>query len=159
MRHKLDCTEKAYEIMMKHTHWRKPKRMTPKRQKAIDASFSLLTVTASEPILATDINVKVLDELQKLNRYFKIQNVSERIQFIQSRIKGVSEDLENSEQRLKIFREQNRQVSSPALQLEQERLSRDVDIQKGIFLTLKQQLELANIEKIQNETIDPIDPE
>ena len=22
--HKLDCTEKAYEIMMKHTTWRKP---------------------------------------------------------------------------------------------------------------------------------------
>ena len=39
MAHKLDCTEKAYEIMMKHTHWRKPKRMTPKRQKAIDASW------------------------------------------------------------------------------------------------------------------------
>ena len=39
MAHKLDCTEKAYEIMMKHTTWRKPKRMTPKRQKAIDASW------------------------------------------------------------------------------------------------------------------------
>ena len=39
MTHKLDCTEKAYEIMMKHTTWRKPKRMTPKRQKAIDASW------------------------------------------------------------------------------------------------------------------------
>ena len=39
MAHKLDCTEKAYEIMMKHTNFRKPKRMTPKRQKAIDASW------------------------------------------------------------------------------------------------------------------------
>ena len=39
MSHKLDCTEKAYEIMMKHTQWRQPKRMTPKRQKAIDASW------------------------------------------------------------------------------------------------------------------------
>ena len=39
MAHKLDCTEKAYEIMMKHTTWKKPKRMTPKRQKAIDASW------------------------------------------------------------------------------------------------------------------------
>ena len=39
MSHKLDCTEKAYEIMMKHTTWRKPKRMTPKRQKAIDDSW------------------------------------------------------------------------------------------------------------------------
>ena len=25
--------------MMKHTRWRKPKRMTPKRQKAIDESW------------------------------------------------------------------------------------------------------------------------
>ena len=39
MANKLDCTDKAYEIMMKHTRWRKPKRMTPKRQKAIDASW------------------------------------------------------------------------------------------------------------------------
>ena len=39
MAHKLDCTKKAYEIMMKHTTWRKPKRMTSKRQKAIDASW------------------------------------------------------------------------------------------------------------------------
>ena len=39
MAHKLDCTDKAYEIMMKHTRWRKPKRMTPKRQKAIDSSW------------------------------------------------------------------------------------------------------------------------
>ena len=118
-----------------------------------EGSFSLLTVKASEPVLARDINIKVLDELQSLNRYFKSQNVSERIQFIQSRIEVVGDDLERSEQLLKEFREQNRQVSSPALQLEQERLNRDVDIQKGIFLTLKQQLELANIEKIQNETI------
>jgi hypothetical protein len=118
-----------------------------------EGSFSLLTVKASEPALARDINIKVLDELQSLNRYFKSQNVSERIQFIQSRIEMVGHDLGRSEQLLKKFREQNRQASSPALQLEQERLTRDVDIQKGIFLTLKQQQELANIEKIQSETV------
>ena len=118
-----------------------------------EGSFSLLTVKASEPALARDINIKVLDELQSLNRYFKSQNVSERIQFIQSRIEMVGDDLGRSEQLLKKFREQNRQASSPALQLEQERLTRDVDIQKGIFLTLKQQQELANIEKIQSETV------
>ena len=36
MSHKLDCTEKAWEIMMKHTTWRKPLRMTSKRQRYID---------------------------------------------------------------------------------------------------------------------------
>ena len=36
MAHKLDCTEKAYKIMMEATTWKKPKRMTPKRQKYIN---------------------------------------------------------------------------------------------------------------------------
>ena len=118
-----------------------------------EGSFSVLRVKSSEPKLARDINIEVLDKLESLNRYFKSQNVSEKIQFIQSRIEAVGNDLEESEKLLKSFREKNRQVSSPSLQMEQERLSRDVDIQKGIFLTLKQELELAKIEKIQNETI------
>jgi len=36
MKHKLDCTEKAWEMMMKNTTWKKPLRLTPKRQKYID---------------------------------------------------------------------------------------------------------------------------
>ena len=58
-----------------------------------------------------------------------------------------------SEIQLKTFLEKNRQVLSPSLMLERERISREVEIQKGVFLTLKQQLELSNIEKIQNQTI------
>ena len=39
MAHKLDCTEKAYKIMMDATTWKKSKRMTPKRKKAINESW------------------------------------------------------------------------------------------------------------------------
>jgi hypothetical protein len=52
-----------------------------------------------------------------------------------------------------VFNEKNRQISSPALQLQLDRLTRDVEIQKGIYLTLKQQLELAKIEEIQGSSI------
>ena len=45
------------------------------------------------------------------------------------------------------------QISPPALQLEQERLERDVEIQKGVYLTLKQQLELAKIEEVQETSV------
>ena len=117
------------------------------------AKYYELTVKASEPLLARDINIKVLDILQEQSRFYKSQNVRERINFIQSRIKVVENDLLNSEKRLKTFLEKNRQISSPSLILEQERLSREVEIQKGVFLTLKQQLELSNIEKIQTQTI------
>ena len=37
--------------------------------------------------------------------------------------------------------------------MEQGRLSRDVEIQKGIYLTLKQQFELAKIEEVQEASI------
>ena len=116
-------------------------------------SFSLLTVEASDPRFARDLNKVVLDELQKLNRYFKSRHVGEKINFIDSRIASVEIDLKRSEQTFKAFLEQNRQISSPALQLEQERLSRGVEIQKGVYLTLKQQLELAKIEEIQEASI------
>ena len=116
-------------------------------------SFSVLTVKASEPRFARDINKAVLYELQELNRYFKSQHVNEKINFIENRIQSVKGDLEYSEQKLRFFREQNRQVSSPTLQLEEERLERDVEIQKGIYLTIKQQLELAKIEEIQETSI------
>ena len=44
-------------------------------------------------------------------------------------------------------------LGTPALQLEQGRLARDVEIQKGIYLTLKQQYELAKIEEVQESSI------
>jgi uncharacterized protein involved in exopolysaccharide biosynthesis len=115
--------------------------------------ISHLTITAPEPVFAKELAEGVLSELEELNRYFKSQTVSEKISFIENRIVSVQDDLETSEQRLKSFNEQNRQISSPALQLEQERLIREVDIQKGIYLTLKQQLELAKIEEVQQTTI------
>ena len=40
MANKLDCTDRAFDIMMEHTTWRKPKLMTPKRKKMINESWN-----------------------------------------------------------------------------------------------------------------------
>jgi len=117
------------------------------------SSFSIIKVTAFEPLFAKELAEAVLSELEALNRYLKSQTVNEKINFINERINSVEEDLKSSEQRFKSFNEQNRQISSPSLQLELDRLSRDVEIQKGIYLTLKQQLELAKIEEVQETSI------
>ena len=69
------------------------------------------------------------------------QNVKEKTFFIDERISTVSSELVNSEYRLKNFKEKNRQILSPSLQLEQDRLAREVEVKKSIYLTLKQQLE------------------
>jgi len=58
-------------------------------------------------------------------------------------------ELEKAEEALKLFRERNRIIfESPTLQLEQERLGRDVAVLIGVFTTLKQQLETAKIEEV-----------
>jgi len=118
-----------------------------------ESTFSVIKVTASEPVFAKQLAEVALAELEALNRFYKSQTVNEKISFISNRIASVENDLEISETRLKEFKERNRQISSPALQLEQERLVRDLEIQKGIYLTLKQQLELSKIEEVQEASI------
>jgi len=117
------------------------------------STFSVIKVTASEPVFAKELAEVTLAELEALNRFYKSQTVNEKTNFIANRISSVEKDLELSETSLKEFNERNRQISSPALQLEQGRLGRDVEIQKGIYLTLKQQLELAKIEEVQEASI------
>jgi len=117
------------------------------------STFSVIKVTTSEPLFAKQLAEVTLAELEALNRFYKSQTVNEKTSFIAIRIASVENDLKSSETRLKEFNERNRQISSPALQLEQGRLARDVEIQKGIYLTLKQQYELAKIEEVQEASI------
>ena len=117
------------------------------------STFSVIRVNAFEPLFAKELTELVLSQLEELNRFYKNQSVNEKIDFIDQRISSVKDDLEKSEQRIKIFNEQNRQISSPSLSLEQDRLERNVEIQRGIFLTLKQELELAKIEEVQSASI------
>jgi uncharacterized protein involved in exopolysaccharide biosynthesis len=116
-------------------------------------ALSKLSVSAKEPLLAQELNKTIMDELVLLNKFYKNQSVSEKINFIDNRIMLVETELKESEQSLKLFRQQNLQILSAALKLNEERLTRNVEIQKGIFLTLKQELELAKIEEIQKSSI------
>ena len=118
-----------------------------------DGTFSVLTVNAKSPQFARDLNNVVLNELEALNKFYKTKTINEKTIFIENRISTVEKDLVASEHKLKSFREQNRQISTPSLQLELERINRDVEIQKRIFLTLKQELELAKIEEIQESNV------
>tara|TARA_Y100000591_G_C21789305_1_gene675655 strand:- start:306 stop:1508 length:1203 start_codon:yes stop_codon:yes gene_type:complete len=119
-----------------------------------DGSFTTLNVKSEDPVFSKKLNEVILDELQKLNRIFKSRSTSEKIEFINNRIDAVSKELNFSEKALKQFREKNRQItSSPSLMLKEEKLSSDVEIQKGIYITLKQQLELSKIEEIQVASI------
>jgi len=119
----------------------------------MEMGFFIIEVISEEPRFSRDFADTLISELDKLQRKFKKQNVNEKVEYLEQKITLAKLDLEYNEEKLKIFRERNRNVdNSPSLLLTQERLQRDVEIQKGIFLTLKQQLELAKIEEVQKSS-------
>jgi len=121
-----------------------------KVSKARLTSIVTLEVGAIEPDFAVDLTNAIINESDKLQRQFKTHQVSDKRSFIQDRIKDVKKDLESAQENLKEFREKNRQVQySPSLLLEEERLTTEMDVKKGIFSTLKQQFELAKIEEVE----------
>lgn len=119
-----------------------------------DAPFLTLTTKTTDAQFSKDLADEVLIELDNLQRYYKSQSTVEKRVFIEQQIAITMTELENLEENLKQFRERNRQIEgSPSLLLKHERLMRNVDIQKGIFLTLKQQLELTKIEEVQKSSL------
>ena len=90
-----------------------------------------------------------MEGLDKHQRDYNARKTAGTRQFIEERLLATESELEKAEEALKLFRERNRSIfESPQLQLEQERLGRDVAVLIGIFTTLKQQLETAKIEEI-----------
>jgi len=121
-----------------------------KVSKARLTTIVTLEVGAIEPDFAVDLTNAIINESDKLQRQFKTHQVSDKRSFIEDRIKDVKKDLESAQEDLKEFREKNRQLQySPALLLEEERLTTEMDVKKGIFSTLKQQFELAKIEEVE----------
>ena len=121
--------------------------------KARLTSIITLEVGAFEPDLSAALANAIISESDKLQRQFKTHQVAEKRSFIEGRIKDGKVELEKAQEALKKFRERNRQVQySPALMLEEERLTTETEVQKGIFITLKQQYELAKIEEVEEGT-------
>ena len=115
-------------------------------------SIYTLAIEASEPKLAKNINERLIQKLensQKKNQQLKSTKAKN---FIQERIIETEKDLSAAEEALKNFRSRNRRIqNSPALLLEQERLSREVTVLIGVYTTLKQQLETTKIEELKDE--------
>ncbi len=108
-----------------------------------------LIINASEPKLSMKLNQALIEELDTHQREYNKTKTSETRQFIEERIINTEKELKATEEALKDFRARNRRIeNSPALQLEQQRLTREVSVLTGVFTTLKQQLETTKIEEV-----------
>jgi uncharacterized protein involved in exopolysaccharide biosynthesis len=119
-----------------------------------------LSINASEPNLASEINKVLIEELDAHQRKYNKAKTSDTKQFIEERIIDTEKELMAAEEDLKIFMDRNRRIeNSPALQLEQQRLGREVTVLTGVFTTLKQQLETTKIEEVrESDYVVVLDP-
>jgi len=112
-------------------------------------SLYILTISAFEPFFARDLANALIEELDSHQRKYNKKKTSETRKFIEERISAARVELERAEEVLKVFSDRNRRIeNSPALQLERQRLAREVSVLTGVFTTLKQQLETAKIEEV-----------
>lgn len=113
-----------------------------------------VSVLSEEPRLSKEIVAFIADALIKYINQVQLKQASENRQFIEERIKETEAQLNESEETLKRFREDNRSIKdSPELQLELERLMRDVEVNQQVYITLKQQYEIARIEEVKEAPI------
>jgi uncharacterized protein involved in exopolysaccharide biosynthesis len=115
----------------------------------IKTGILTLDINAPEPNLAAEINKVLIEELDAHQRKYNKAKTSDTKQFIQERIMDTEKELMAAEEDLRVFMDRNRRIeNSPALQLEQQRLGREVTVLTGVFTTLKQQLETTKIEEV-----------
>jgi uncharacterized protein involved in exopolysaccharide biosynthesis len=108
-------------------------------------------VTTTEPKLSYDLGNEIVNSLNEILRKFEGNRLSMKKEFIESRIIEEDYNLMFLENKLKDFREKNREIkNSPALRLEEARLIREVNVKTQIFITLKQQIEMVQINSFEN---------
>ncbi|NOR44618.1 MAG: hypothetical protein GQ534_03450, partial [Candidatus Delongbacteria bacterium] len=114
-----------------------------------------VSVKMESPVLARDIaNFISLFVTSWVNDVQK-EKIKQNLKFINERAAVLGVELQQAENELKKFRETNRNIlNSPDLQLEVQRLQRQVTIKQEVYLTMIKQREINQIEE--NKSVDVV---
>lgn len=122
-----------------------------------------IRVRDQSPSMAAAIVNEYIKQLQQFNQETRNVNANANLQFIQKRLVELEQELHMAEDHLADFVNKNRQIlattpasgvalsSQPALQVEYDRLRRDVTSKAGLYETISKQYELAKIEAQKEE--------
>jgi len=119
-----------------------------------------MRVEMPEPRLARDVARFLADRARAYVRDEHRSVASLHRQFVEERLEQTRAELQEAEEHLREFLDANRRiVDSPALQLEYGRLTREVEVRQEVFITLRQQDEIAKIAEIREApVINVLDP-
>lgn len=124
--------------------------------KQVKASVSktgavVVSVSTSYPELSQQLAARIVAEVDSFNLRNRQSQATPERQFVEQRVAIAQGELHQAEARLEAFLESNRQFSSaPQLQLERERLSRDVAMRQQVYTSLAQTYEQARIDEVRD---------
>ena len=118
-----------------------------------DKKTQLSTVTIkikNDPYLAEQIIKEIYDSIVLYSNQITNTKASEKVLFVDARLKDINQKLEASENSMIEFLTNNKNLDSPNLKTQEDRLQRDILLYNQLFISLSDQLELARIEEKNN---------
>jgi uncharacterized protein involved in exopolysaccharide biosynthesis len=107
----------------------------------------ILSYSTNEPELSAAIVNAFVDELIIYNQDIRDTKAKQNRIFIERQLDENQKLLKKAEDELTIFTSRNKKIVTPELEVELDRLKRNVKMQEEVYITLKKQLELAKIEE------------
>jgi uncharacterized protein involved in exopolysaccharide biosynthesis len=106
-----------------------------------------ISIRLENPKMAAAVANDFVHELDEFYRGMRQSRAVGQVEFVTGRLKDVEIDLKESEKALAEFKASNRlSGGSPQLILRESRLSRAMELNQQLYLTLNSQLELARIQ-------------
>jgi len=114
-------------------------------------SLNIITITVNTfPELSKEIAESAFQSIIDYSNEVTNTKGKEKRGFIESRLSEVKIDLENAENKMLLFLEKNKNLDSPSLILQSDRLKRNIMLHNQLYLSLSDQLELAKIDEKDN---------
>ena len=124
------------------------KLSTARTTKVVSLSYS-----SGEPELSAAIVNAFLEELIKYNQDIRDTKAKQNREFIEERLEENRKLLKKAEAELADFTAKNKKIVTPDLEIELDRLKRNIKVQEEVYMMLKKQLELAKIEEQEKKPV------
>ncbi len=113
-----------------------------------------LQVRMPNPVLAQEVVQRFLDELNRFNLERRQSRAGAERRFTDSRLVQLQAEQRTAEDQLQSFLQQNRDYkNSPVLTLQYDRMVREVDFRKSVYVTVAQANEKARIDEARDTPV------
>lgn len=120
---------------------------------AFDRNTDLYTISVEikkHPVLAAELINNIYQSIIDYDTNINNGKALEKSIFIENRLEKIENELYLSEQRLIDFLDENKELKSPSLIVQKNRLERSIDLFNQLFINLSDELEQSKIDQYDN---------